>query len=768
MNHDHATGPGTVGRRIRQAREEAGLTQEELAQASGVSVRTISNLERGRAKRPYPSTLRALARALDLPDVQFLLSAQRKSRSLGLPRTAVLSPEAVPPRQLPASPAVFVGRRAQLAALDGMLDDQDTMMIAAITGTGGIGKTWLALHWAHKHLDRFPDGQVFVDLRGFSPSGEPLTPQSALGYILDALGVRPGSIPKNLDAQAGLYRSLVADRRILIVLDNARSTEQVSKLLPGAATCAVLVTSRDKLSGLVTAHSARSVAVDVFDAQEACRLLTRRLGGRRLDAETDTDTVAQMADACAGLPLALSVLAGRAELHPRLPLADLVTELRDAANLLTSLTDGDPAANLRTVFSCSCAALPPGHADVFGLLALAPGPDISTAAAASLVGLPTGQAAAILGALERASLLEQHASGRYRMHDLIRLYGAEQALATIAEEERECALSRLVDFYLHTAYAGDRLVHPHRSLHRALIKLASPAPSSDPVEHADASEALAWFDAEHPCLLAIHRFVISRGRHEEVLQIAWALDTFHLRRGRLHDNLVTWRHGLAAALQLDSPAAQTLAYRLLGVACTWLDFHDEAVDAFQRALELAGETGDPPTQAHTHIALARVRSRQADNQSALNHATEAMRLYQTIGNLTWQASALNSMGWYAALLGRFTQAHAHCQDALKLHRQDGYRQGEASVLDSLGYICHQSGDLHLALDYFTQALILFRALGNQYDEADTLSRVGQTYVALNRFGEARTAWQQALGIYRGQRRDAEVGHVERQLAKLEC
>jgi DNA-binding SARP family transcriptional activator len=449
------------------------------------------------------------------------------------------------PRQLPARPASFTGRAEELLQLTEAA--RGPASVVAIGGTGGVGKTWLALHWAHQHLDQFPDGQLYVNLRGFAPSGEPMPPGTALRGLLDALGAEPAALPADLDALASLYRSMVAGRRLLVMLDNAADVDQVVPLLPAGPGCTVLVTSRTRLVGLVAMHGAATLHLDVLPTEDARDLLARRIGQdrdgqHRMTAEPAA--VDELLALCGGLPLALGVVAARATTHPRHSLARLAAELREAP--LDALDALDMTANVRAVLSWSARGLDEETARVFRLLSVAPGPDIGLAAATALTALPEARTRAVLRRLEHAHLLQDHAQDRYRMHDLIRLFGAETAKGDASVTG---ALRTLVEFLLHTAYAGDRLCYPHRLA-------IDPGPAKvSPAVLPDRAAAQQWFLAEHASLLAAQQVAAEYGWHQQVWQLAWVLDTFHRRRGYLRDQLTVWGVALSSAEHLADDVA---------------------------------------------------------------------------------------------------------------------------------------------------------------------------------------------------------------------
>ena len=678
------------------------------------------------------------------------------------PTTPALAPV---PRQLPAAPRLFTGREPELAALTAALDDDAesgrTVVITAIGGLGGIGKTWLALHWAHHNLDRFPDGQLHVNLRGFDPAGTPMSPSSALRGFLEALGVDPATIPAELDAQVGLYRSVVATKRLLVVLDNARDTTQVAPLLPTSPGCTVLVTSRDRLAGLVAAHGARPLTVDVLPDLDARRLLADRVGAQRLAAEPDT--AEELLSCCGGLPLALSIVAGRVAAQPRFSLAELTGELQGAATRLDALDDSDPVGSLPAVQSWSYQALTPEQARVFGLLGLAPGPDIGLPAAASLTALPVARARIVLRELTNASLVQQHLPGRWRMHDLVRLYAADRAGRDLPADDRSAALRRLVDFYLHTSYAGERLLSPHA----VPITPDPPADGCVPHQFADADEALAWFVVEHPGILAGQQLAVAQGWDVVVWQVAWALHSVHYRRGYLSADLACWRTALAAAERLDDPAVRIRTHRRLGHAYSRLGRRPEGRAHLEQALALAEQIGDVREQAGTHNVLASTCGGLGDVPRALDHATEAVRLFRVAGQPVGEADALSAVGMFSVRLGRYDEARVACVRALALARRHGDYDSEGDALDVLGYLAHTLGRHTEAIDYYDQALILFRDRGDTVGEAFALGRLGEAFAAGGQRAEARAVWRRAVELFGEQHRAAEVDRVQRLLTDLE-
>ncbi|ADI04265.1 Tetratricopeptide TPR_2 repeat protein [Streptomyces bingchenggensis BCW-1] len=459
--------------------------------------------------------------------------------------------------------------------------------------------------------------------------------------------------------------------------------------------------------------------------------------------------------------MALSIVASRAVLEPHVPPAELAAELRDTSSRLGALDVGAPMACLRTVLSWSYQALTPEQAMVFGMVGLAPGPDISVPAAASLVGLPVARVRTVLRALERVSLVEQHAAGRYRMHDLVQVYAADQARQDQPAGERDLALQRLVEFSTHTAHAADRLI----ARHHASIELGELPDGCQPQPLADASEAMAWFNAERANLMAIQHMAVEKAWHAPVWQLAWTLTTFQLRQGHLHDNLTAWKAGAQASKHLDDPHTRTRSYRHLGRACAQLGQHDEALAYLEEGLAGAERDGDHLGQAHTHRAVAVAWEQQGDNQRALEHVQQALRLYEELGVKVSGSHALNEVGWYTARLGNYEQAHQYCTQALDRCRNGRDRSGEARTLISLGYIAHHTGQHDQAAEHYQQALSHYRYLGDTSAQADTLDHLGHTH-AIHDKDQARRTWQQALELYEAQHREGDALRVQQQLATL--
>ncbi len=757
--------------------EAAGLTREELAELSGVSVRAISDLERGLTRKPHPRSVRALAGALGMPETlsNELIARYRAARDaeLGWRRSSswnrVAAPDALSPgreridsgaeridcavpavaRQLPPAVPHFAGRADELKILaslaaEAAAADQPaaagTVVISMVAGTAGVGKTALALHFAHQVADRFPDGQLYINLRGFDPSGTPVSPGRAIRGFLDALALPAERIPGSPDAQAGLYRSVLAGKRMLVVLDNASETAQVEPLLPASPGCLVLITSRNQLTGLAATHQARLLTLDPLPDAEARQVLTARLRTARATAEPGA--VTELIALCAGLPLALAVAAARAAAAPRMRLSVLTAELRDTASRLDALDAGEPAVSARTVFSWSYRELTVTAARLFRLLGLHPGPDISIPAAVSLAGTGPHPTSAALRELTRANLIAEHAPGRYNLHDLLRSYATECAHAEDSESERRAAIHRMHDYYLHAAITADRLLYPHRDP----IALGPGQAGVVPAQLTSGRQALAWFETERPVLIAVLGQAAERELGTGIWQLAWALETFFYRRGYWHDWAATQRAALAAALRTGDLVGQAHAYRGSGAACTELRAYQEGRAYATLALQLYQRVGDRVGQARVLIDIAASAEKQGHLQEALCRGEQAMELFRAENHRLGLAFAFNHVGWFHARLGNYEQAVDYCERGLNLDQEMGDRHTEAPTWDSLAYAHCQLGHHAVAAACYRRALELYDELGFRVKQAEVLSCLGDTQRATGNAAAARDAWQQALVI----------------------
>ncbi len=751
-----------IGGLLRGHRQRALLTQEELAARTGLSVRTIRRLESNQLSRPRPATVRVLAGQLDLSATELdalVAAAERTASDAVEERTAPAQqpadgPKVVAPHrpaQLPLGVPGFVGRAGELARLDTLPTtaalQPTAVVVCAISGGAGVGKSAIAVHWAHRVRDHFPDGQLHVNLRGFDPGKSPMPAEEAIRDFLDALDVSPQRIPASVSAQVGLYRTLLATRRMLIVLDNAHDADQVRPLLPGSAGCLVLVTGRSRFTSLVAAEGAQLLELDVLAPVEARELLSRRLGPARLSVEPRA--VDEIISRCAGLPLALNVLAARAATRPVTPLVTLADQLRDTGSRLEVLTGGDDTTDVRAVFSWSYHALGTDAARLFRLLGLHPGPDITAPAAASLAGAPVGQVQPVLADLVDAHLVTEHSAGRYALHDLLRAYAVELAGTAETGPEHDAALRRTIDHYLHTAHAADRLLR----VQPFPLPLAAPQPGVVPESLADHQAALAWLSAERHVLLAVIDQAATRF-DTELVQLSRALWTFFDRRGYWHDWAAVQTLAVQAALRIGDPNARAHAHRGLGLASGQLQRHADAVANFRYALELFRELGDPLSQANNHLNIGWIHQEQGDHEAAVHHAEQALALFEQTGHVVGQAAALNGIGWCLAHLGDHERALRYCRRALALARTEGARSTEASAWDTLAYIHQQQAQLGAATRCYQRSLHLSREDGDRDGQARKLCRLAETRDRAGDRAAARAAWEQALEIL------DELGHPD--------
>ncbi|MFC7587865.1 ATP-binding protein [Nonomuraea antimicrobica] len=746
--------PGLLATELRRSRERALLTQEELARRAGLSVGTVRGLESGRIQRPRLGSVRALADALALPEparaaLIALARGEPVSRPDGepaaddgsVPPSPVTRPAyAGAPGPAPGGVAGFAGRVEPLRILDETAGRPSATMV--IAGTAGVGKTTLAVHWAQRARDRFPDGQLYVNLRGFHPAGSPLDPAVAVRGFLDALEVAPQRIPATEDAQAALYRSLLADRRLLVVLDNARDAEQVRPLLPGSPGCMVLVTSRDQLSSLVAVEGAQVINLDVLSADEARDLLGRRLGDERLTAEPQAadDLIA----ACARLPLALAVLAARAAIRPDFPLAALTDQLSQSRGRLAPLSDDSAFTDVRVVFSWSYRTLSDAAARLFRLLGVHAGPDIDVEAAARLTAMSPARVAPVLAELARAHLIGEPTPGRYAFHDLLRAYATELAGSTDSDEERREAVRRVLDHYLRTAHSAALLLQPHRKQ----LDLPPPVTGDDtPYVLADLDRAMSWLTAEHGTLIASVEQAFDTGFDRHAWQLAWSMRDFLQRRGHWHDLTTVSGTALRAADRLGDRACQAYAYRSLSLPHVKMRRFDEARAYLLKALDGFAAGGDLVGQADVSRTLGWVLWSMDRREEGLGYAEQAQELYARAGDRAGHADGLNNLGWLHVQLEDHDRALVLCRRALALQQEMGDRRSETATLHTLGYIHHLLGEHREAIPCYERSAELARAFDDGAREAEALAHLGDAHHALGDRRAAGETWRRALRIF---------------------
>jgi DNA-binding SARP family transcriptional activator/tetratricopeptide (TPR) repeat protein len=647
---------------------------------------------------------------------------------------------AIRPSLLPAAVPGFTGRVPELRALSAAADRPGRpVVITVIGGTGGVGKTALAVHWARQVAADFPDGQLYVNLRGFGPT-DPVSPTEALRAFLDALQVPAAQIPSSLDGRHALYRSLVEGKRILILLDNARDPAHVRPLLPASPTALVVITSRAEMASLVVTDGAGQICLDILTDADAHQLIAGRIGAARLAAEpAAADELIRL---CAGLPLALAITAARAAAHPRFTLAALAAELRDARGRLDALSTGEDATDVRAVFSWSYQNLQPPAARMFRLLGLHPGPDIAAPAAASLAGLPLPLARRLLRELTRGHLLSEPSPGRYAFHDLLRAYAAERAVATDSMTARRAAMHRVLDHYLHTAHVAAILINPGRDT----IDLPPAQAGAAPETFDSHVDALAWFEAEHQILLAATAMAAENGFDVHAWQLPWTLVDHLEFHGLWHDIAAIQDVALAAAERLGDLSAQANVHRSVGRVRFQLSAWDDARSHLSQALSLYKELADGDGQARVHLNIGKAMERMGRLDEALGHARQALALFEEADNRQGQARALNNIGWYHAMIGDHRQALMRSWQALGLQRELGDRCGEANTWDTLGYSHQHLGQLAKSASCFQKAVRLFADMGSRSGEAEVLAHLGEVHRVAGSQQAAAAVWRQALAI----------------------
>jgi len=660
------------------------------------------------------------------------------------PTPAIAAAPRVVPTQLPADLATFTGREAELARARDLLGGIGTTpVITTIVGMAGVGKTTLAVRLAHDIAQHFPDGQLYVNLRGFDPAESAVDPAEALGGFLEALGVAAQSMPSDPDARIGLYRSLLAGRRVLVLLDNVRDAEAARPLLPGTAGCMTIVTSRRRLRGLVAQNGAHPLTLGLLSVAESEEFLVHRLGASRIGAEPSA--VDQIITKCARLPLALAVVAARVATNQSLSLTDV------AADLCYEDTLADPEGELdvRNVFSWSCRALRPATRRLFRLLGEHPGPELSVPAVASLAALPPREARSLLDELAGVHLLDERSPGRYAFHDLLSAY-ARQLAGDEPEAARHAARHRLMNHYLHGVSRAMATLFPYRT------RIPVDPPLAGVVEAALGSHqrAQTWLRTELPVLFSIVTQPESFDFAGHSWRTAIALEHILDRKGRWSDQVTVQRAALAGAQRDGDRLGIAHTSRALGFAYGRTGNHRAASEHLARALLSFGEIGDRDGVGETRRSLAFLANTRDEHQQAMDHYDDALAAYRSTGNSNGEAGVLNEIGWTLIMLGDHSGALDHCRRSVALHVAIGNRSGEAAASDSLGYAYHHLGQYDRAIAHFHVALHIYRDISDRYLEADTLHHIGQSAAASGDTDTARRTWDDALDILH------EMGHPD--------
>lgn len=614
------------------------------------------------------------------------------------------------------------------------------MVISAIGGTAGVGKTALAVHWAHQATDRFPDGQLYVDLRGYGP-GQPVRATDALAGFLRALGVAGADIPLGVAERAARYRSQLAGRRLLVLLDNARSEEQARPLLPGTSSCVTVVTSRDALPGLVARDGAMRLDLDLLPESDAIELL-RSLIGHRVAA--DPQATKTLAARCCRLPLALRVAAELAAAHPADSLASLVAELADQRDRLDWLDAiSDPASAVRTVFSWSCRHLAPTAARAFQLIGLHPGPDLDRYAAAALIDTDAVTVAGrLFGQLARAHLVHSTTPGRYAMHDLLRDYAAELAAAVDDGTASKAALARLFDYYVNTTMLAIGAVYP--AGRRRLPDAADPATPVPSVTSPDA--ARAWLDDHRAVLISVIGYATDNGWPEYAIRLATILSSHLYTTGYYAEDMAVLTCAHRAARRCGDQVTEARALTGLGDSALRLGDYPQADRHFRQALTVYRAAGDQPGEARALGNLGVLAAQHGRYRQASRHQRQALALCRAIGDQMGQAVSSARLGEVDLRQGRYPQASAHFETSLALFRQVGDPIDQAYALGNLGELELRLGRYQEARAYFGAVLDLSRQADDRVNEAYALAELGEVDVRQARFPQAISHFERALEL----------------------
>ena len=722
---------------LRELRVKAQLTQEDLAEAAGVSPRTVSDIERGVSRKAHKDTARLLADALHLigPD-RARFEAVARGRD---PGNAGPGAAAAATRTLPRDVASFTGRQQELQELlDAAADSAGVVGIHAIGGMAGVGKTAFAVHAAHRLAPRFQAGQIFLPLHGHTPGQQPVDPGDALASLLLTLGVPAAQIPTGVEARMALWRDRLAGQQLLLVLDDAASSEQVRPLLPGTDGSLVLVTSRRHLSAL---EDATAVSLDTLPAGEAAALLVRLAG--RAGLRPDDPGVAELTRLCGYLPLAIGMVARQLHHHPAWTVAGRAAELTAARDRLELMATEN--LSVAAAFNLSYADLTEGQQRLFRRLGLHPGADIDAYAAAALDGAGLSAARRGLEALYDQYLLTEPVQGRYRMHDLIREHARALADRDDPARDRDDATTRLLDYYQHTGARADALMARQTRPAGALADCAIPAAVPD---LADREQALSWARAERASLLACLDYATETGQHARVIGLTDGLAGLWRLDGPWADAITRHAAAIEAAQHLGDRLGQANALIDLGGLRGVTGDYPGAAGDLEEALGIYRDLGDRLGQANALIDLGEVHLSTGEYPAAAQLLEHALGICRDLGDQLGQARALRDLGVVRWATGEYPAAAQLLEQALGICRDLGDRLGQAHALRDLGYVRRLTGEYPAAAQALEQALGICRDLGDRLGQANALIDLGEVGRATGEYPAAAQALEQALGICR--------------------
>jgi tetratricopeptide (TPR) repeat protein/transcriptional regulator with XRE-family HTH domain len=725
------------GEVVRAHRRRLGLSQEELAEKAGVNARTIGNIEARRILSPRPATVRLLATAFDLrgPDRDRFCAA-----AIPVPDPfEATAPGTLAPRQLPAVTRHFVGRDAELGQLDAVQHRLGAAApVVAIVGTAGVGKTALAVQWGHRVRADFPDGQLYANMHGYS-LGPAVAPVDVLGRFLRALGVASDKVPADIDEAAALYRSVVADRHLLIVLDNVCSADHVRPILPGGRCCVTIVTSRARLDGLVALDGATRIKLDVLTLPEALNLLVQLVGADAINAEAGA--AASLAEACARLPLALRIAAAQLAGHGAPKVVEHLAALCRGDPLATLAVDDDPTASVASTLDHSFRNLSADAARLFRLLGLSPAPDLGVHGIGALAGLPEQRVGTLVNTLCDAHLVTEVRTGRFGMHDLVRLYAHRRARDEESDSSQRDAVARLLDWYTDAVVSANLHLVPTWQ-----VRWERQFPPESPRTFASSADALAWYDQELAALGALTRLAV-----DTQPRVVWPLvqgQVPYLIRSHMVTTLMELSQlGFDHADRTGHKAARAAHANSLGIGCSLLSQPDEALGWYRRAITDYERIGDARLVSRMYLNIGAICSEVKRFDEAVSSLRAGLDIVRAIGDRVGEGAALGNLGFAYQKMGEFKLAEPTLLEAIQILHESGYRHAEFLAVGNLGAAYVAQGRFAEAAPYLEEGIRLGEEVGDRLNTARNHLALGDAHQSLGAGDDARREWSLAHAIF---------------------